>query len=74
MVEQWKMVSGQSQEECAHAYLKAAQEWRFYGAALFEAEVSHNHSYWTQHSYYVYHKSRREGDRVVLYMCTVFAI
>lgn len=40
MVEQWKVLSGQSQEECAHAYLKAAQEWRFYGAALFEAEVS----------------------------------
>ena len=40
LVDQWKEQAGKSKAECSKIYLELAQQWKYYGATLFKAEVS----------------------------------
>ena len=40
LVENWKMLEGMSQEQCAKEYISIAQQWSNYGCTAFQAEVS----------------------------------
>lgn len=40
LVKQWKERSGWTKEKCALEYLNICYKWEYYGATLFQAEVS----------------------------------
>ena len=43
LVDQWREQAGKSRAECSKIYLELAQQWKYYGATLFKAEVRYQH-------------------------------
>ena len=41
LVDRWKEQVGKSRADCSKTYLEMAQQWKYYGATLFKAEVRH---------------------------------
>lgn len=41
LVDRWKEQVGKSRADCSKTHLEMAQQWKYYGATLFKAEVRH---------------------------------
>ena len=49
LVDKWKEQAGKSKAACSKTYLELAQQWKYYGATLFKAEVRHISAFYELH-------------------------